>query len=302
MEIYLDVLFIENVVINYLILLITSKFSKTKVSSLRLFLGALIGAIYVIILIVSADIKFYYTLSAKIILSLIIIGATFAPKSFKSFLKILVIFYMSTFVFAGSAFACMYFNNDGGFVRDGIVYVFSDSKWTQVVLSIFLVLIVLKVFWDFFQNKIVKYGSTVPLKITFEKKSVDISALVDTGNLLVDPLTNSPVVVVEFMALKDILPFNIKNIFEESNENDLHKLTSELSDTEWASRLRIIPFSSIGKENGILIGFKSDYIKIGEGEGIREEKNVIIGIYNKSLSKNGRYAALLGSELALTVR
>jgi len=43
MKVYIDVLVMENIVMNYLILLLTAKFMRHKPSHLRLFLGALAG-------------------------------------------------------------------------------------------------------------------------------------------------------------------------------------------------------------------------------------------------------------------
>jgi stage II sporulation protein GA (sporulation sigma-E factor processing peptidase) len=201
------------------------------------------------------------------------------------------------FPVTGAAFAFIYFNQSGGFIRNGIVYVFWQSKWTLVFLSIITAAIILRVFWDILQYKFVKEKLLTKLKIAFENKIIDLSALVDTGNSLHDPLTNLPVIVVEFRAIKDILPTDIQSIFEEAKENDLPSVTSIVSNSKWLSRFRLIPFTSLGKENGMLIGFKPDYIEIGEDESKRDINDVIIGIYNRVLSKNSNYNALLGPEL-----
>lgn len=297
MEIYIDVLVLENIVMNYLILVMTAKFSKSKTSNLRLFLGALVGASYVVIMLVLPGMKVYYTAFAKIVLSVAIIAVAFSPEKVKDFLKTLAIFYVSTFIFAGAAFAFMYFNQNGGFIRNGIVYVFWQSKWTLLFLSIVMVGIIARIFWEIIQQKFIKQKQLIQLKIAFENKVTDLSALVDTGNSLHDPLTNMPVVIVEFDAIKKILPMDIKNIFEESKEDDLASITGIISNSKWFSRFRLIPYTSLGKENGMLIGFKPDYIEIEGDEEKKDIKDVIIGIYNRALSKNDNYKALLSPEL-----
>jgi stage II sporulation protein GA (sporulation sigma-E factor processing peptidase) len=103
--------------------------------------------------------------------------------------------------------------------------------------------------------------------------------------------------VVEFNAICAILPEDIRGIFEEKQENDLSKVTSIVSKSTWFSRFRLIPFSSLGRENGILIGFKPDFILIGSDETQRNVCEVVIGIYNRSLSRNDKYKALLSPEL-----
>lgn len=297
LEVYADIIFLLNLVMNFLILLLTSKLSKSKTSSLRMFLGSIIGASYAIFLIFCPDLKFYYTVLAKVLLSLLIIAIAFSPKKLTVLIKDLAMFYISTFIFAGAAFAFLYFNQTGGVVKNGIVYVFWQSNMMSIILSIFTVGIIIKIIWELIQNRIVKEKLLIPLMISFEKKTIYMAALVDTGNSLHDPLTNMPVVVVEFMAIKEILPVEIKKIFEDSKEEDLNWITKILYDSTWVSRFRLIPFTSLGKENGMLIGFKPDFIEVGENEEKRGVTSVIIGIYNNSLSKNEKYKALLGPEL-----
>jgi len=295
-EIYLDVLFLENFVINYIILYVTSIFSKVRVSSLRIAGGAAIGALYVAVLILLPGMKVYGTIVAKLLLSAGIIAVTFTPEKLKSFLKILVMFYGSTFIFAGAAFAFIYFNQSGGFVRNGIVYVFWRYKLTLLALSIMTVGIIIKVLIEIIQSR-AKEKYLMPIKISFEDNVIELAALVDTGNSLHDPLTNMPVIIVEYLAIKDVLPADIQDIFKESKENDLDNISKVISNSKWFSRFRLIPFMSIGKDNGILIGFKPDYIEIGKDDEKKGVKDVVVGICNKTLSRNERYRALLNPEL-----
>ncbi len=297
MVLYMDVLLLENLVINYLILYVTAKFSRVRVSSLRLFIGAAVGALYVAFIIVQPGMKIYYTTLAKILLSFFIVAITFSPRKVLPFLKTLVIFYISTFIFAGAVLAFLFFNQQGGFVRNGIVYVPGYSRWFSVFLGIVTVGIIINIFREVIQSRISKDKLLIPVKIAFDNRMIDLSALVDTGNSLKDPLTNMPVMVVEFKALEELLPAEIKSIFENSKENDLSSVTATISKSKWFSRFRLIPFSSLGKENGMLIGFKPDFIEVGEEEEKRDIKNVIVGIYNRTLSRNEQYKALLGPEL-----
>ena len=297
MEIYFDILILENIVMNYLILLLTAKFTKNRTSNLRLFIGALVGATYVVVLILLPGLQMYYTTLAKIVLSFVIVAVTFSPTKIVPFCKILAMFYISTFIFAGAAFAFLYVNKTGGIVRNGIFYVFWDSKWTMLFLSILTAGIILRIFWDILEQEVMKKKLLIPLKIAFESDKIDMFALVDTGNSLHDPLTNSPVIVVEFKAIKSILPLEIQSIFEECREDDMVCVTRIVSGSKWYSRFRLIPFCSLGKENGMLIGFKPDYIEVGGNNEKKGVTDVIIGIYNRTLSKNNNYNALLGPEL-----
>lgn len=295
--VYIDILILENIVINYFILLVTSKFSKNRTSNLRLFLGALAGALYVAIIICFPRIEASYNMWAKVFLSMLMVAISFSFKKISGFFRTLAVFYVSTFIFAGATYAFMSLNQSGSFVKSGILYNFQESKLTSLVLSIILAGIIIRIFMEILQYRYVKEKLLVNLKIAFESQTIDLAALIDTGNSLHDPLTNMPVIVVEYRAIKEILPQEIREIFETSKDDDLESVTSIVANSRWISRFRLIPFSSLGKDNGMLIGFKPDYIKIGEDKDKKGINNVIVGIYNNILSKNSRYKALLSPEL-----
>ena len=116
-------------------------------------------------------------------------------------------------------------------------------------------------------------------------------AMIDTGNLLKDPITNSPVIIIEKNKLSNILP---KEILENSEKiiNGKYEFSDE--NLKYASKFRVLPFSSLGKQNGMLLGFKVDKIEaeINDEEIIRED--AIVGIYDKKLSSRNQYEGLIG--------
>ncbi len=300
MEIYLDIIVLENIVINYLILLVTAKFSKNRSSNLRLLLGAVLGAAYLSAMLLLPEMKIYTTLLSKCLLSFAMIAVTFHFKKLSEFLKTLLIFYASTFIFAGAGFALMFFNQDWGILRNGVMVTplsFFNTSWAELLLALAVTLIILRVIWDMIQNRFIREKLLVLLRITFDKKAIELSALVDTGNSLHDPLTNMPVVVVEFSAISELLPEDIRGIFEKEPDMDLNAVTTTISCSDWFSRFRLIPFTSLGKENGMLIGFRPDYIEIGSENEKKGVRDVIVGIYNKALSRNEKYRALVNPEL-----
>lgn len=128
-------------------------------------------------------------------------------------------------------------------------------------------------------------------KIIIDKKEVFIKAIIDTGNFLREPITKLPVMVVEKNLLYEIIPKNIlDNLDKIINGEDV-----EIG--EYISKIRLIPFTSLGKENGILIGIKADRVLIQRDEKNINIDNVIVGIYNGTLAKNGKYQGLIGLDM-----
>ena len=66
---------------------------------------------------------------------------------------------------------------------------------------------------------------------------------------------------------------------------------------KYISKLKVIPFSSLGKQNGMLLGIKADEISIESEDENITNNNLIVGIYDKSLTKRGEYRALVGMNL-----
>lgn len=298
MDIYIDVLVLENLVINYLILLVTSKFLRVQMKGWRALLAALAGTVYVVFMLMIPRASYYFTFSAKVLLSVLMIFITFRIKNFKEFLKILVSFYISTFMFAGAAFAYIYMSGSGGFVQNGVYYIFKKSDTNMIVFAVVMAVILVKVFYETVFSKSKHQNDLVDFGITMGDQSLSLKGLVDTGNSLHDPISNLPVVVCELEAVKDLIPQQLSQLVKDSNLPDLMNISEVMQSSDWIAKIRLIPYSSLGKENGMLLGFKPDkfYIESSDHEKAGECA-AIVCLYDKSLSSNNSYNALLSPDL-----
>ena len=140
MTIYIDQMFFENFIMNFIILYIVSKFLKTDSKWYRLSIGASIGAIYVIL---SYIIGFYSRpfIIPKVILSIVIVISSFRIKSVRDFLKILIFFYSVTFFIGGISFGLSYFFNISIIKEGGVLYV-EEFPIIMVAFSCMLTLII----------------------------------------------------------------------------------------------------------------------------------------------------------------
>lgn len=141
------------------------------------------------------------------------------------------------------------------------------------------------------KGKLSKKDMFCNIKININSNTIYTKAIIDTGNFLREPITKIPVVVVEKEVLKGVIPEEILNNLSNIIEG------KEIELGKYASKIRLIPFMSLGKENGMLIGIKADGITVNIQEDKLFIKNIIIGIYDGSLSKTGKYKALIGLEL-----
>ena len=107
MTIYLDVVFIENIVMNYIIIFATGLILKSKVNHIRYITSSVIGAVYTIVAYIS-KMEVYSNIVLKFLLSVIIVYIAYNPQTMKKMWKEILIFYLTSFMFGGVAFALIY--------------------------------------------------------------------------------------------------------------------------------------------------------------------------------------------------
>ena len=134
------------------------------------------------------------------------------------------------------------------------------------------------------------------INLKINEKQIATKAMIDTGNLVKEPITKTPVVIVEESLLEGIIPKEILKNLENILCGNLENLPQDIQD-KYLPKLRCIPFSSLGKENGMLVGIKISEIVVKSEDEEKKTPNIIIGIYGRSLTKNGEYRALVGVDL-----
>lgn len=292
---YLDILWIDNLLMNFIILWITSKIAKSQGAVWRLWLAALLGATYAAALFIP-QFELLTRFTMKIALSLTMLLIAYEFNSLKEYLKILATFYAVTFVFGGAALGLYYFTEDTIEISGGVFYI-KNYPVKVLFISTTLVIILFRGLWIIIRNRHLKSKLLYKVAIEFDKKSVLVSALLDTGNALCDPISHAPVIVVEYQQIKSILPIEVRMVFTSEQENDLEFVAKMISSCSWAERFRMIPYTVLGKANGMLIGFKPDRVLVFMDEKWHVINNTIIGIYNQRLSKDEQYHALIHPEI-----
>jgi stage II sporulation protein GA (sporulation sigma-E factor processing peptidase) len=293
--VYGDVILLENFIMNFIILWCTARLLKHKRSWLLLAIAALIGAIYALGSYFM-EFSYFYTPSMKVVFSIFIITIAYLPHHIRDFVKLIAVFYITSFVFGGAAFGLFYFLNGLKYISYGTFYI-KEFPVKTLIVSIVIAYLVVKYSWDFVQYRVKRERIITEIIILLDNKKTAIMALVDTGNALNEPITKAPVVVAEYSSIKELLPVDVQRIFEQDNQNDFNMIAHIMSNSDLVTRFRVIPFKSLGKDNGMLLGFKPDEVQFIENNKQQNIKNIIIGIYNKKLSNSGEYSALIHPDI-----
>lgn len=294
MTVYIDVVFLENLILNVIILYATSLIAKINLKIIRTLISASIGSIYAIMYYIF-QIGLYSNIIFKFVLSVIMIYVAFNPKEFKTLLKVLILFYLTSFVFGGASLSVIYLVNAQKInIQNGMII----GKYTMntIFTGIIIAFIVIVIAFKIIKSKISKNDLFCDIRFKINNKEIKTKAMLDTGNLLKEPITNIPVVVAEHKLLYNVIPNEILDNIENILGGDLENISDEVKNN-YISKLKVIPFTSLGKQNGMLLGIKADELIVEEMNSEKKIDKVIIGIYNKELSKKRTYSALIGIDV-----
>ncbi|WP_246940157.1 sigma-E processing peptidase SpoIIGA [Bacillus pinisoli] len=298
MTVYLDAIWLLNFGIDASLLLLTAIFLKRKISKLRLICGALIGSSIVLFIITP-----YFAIMGhpivKLLYSVVMVFMTFGFKRFRYFFQALLTFYFSTFLLGGGMLGVHYFLSTELVIFDGLVATKSTGFGSPISWS--FVVIGFPVLWYFSKNRLkdmevkqIQYDQLVDVSITIEEHSISLRGLVDSGNQLSDPITKSPVMIVDVEKVKGFLPIEV---IEKSVGID--SFSTLESNHPWESRLRIIPYRGVGQQNEFLIAIKPDLVRVIKREEVNYVKKVLIGISHSTLSSDDEFDCIIHPKMLL---
>ncbi len=259
MIIYADILFVLNLAVDYLLLFAAARIAGAKFARLRALLGAAIGAVYSFII--------FFPLSKTVLVFtrfctvLIMVLVTFGKRKIAEFLRLSVIFYISSFIFSGFMMLINSFlKTQNFFAKNGIVY-FEFSPM-EIVISAAAAFAVTEVLRRLFRHGEVE-GKFI-VKIYYGENTAVLKGFTDTGNSLTEPFSGTPVAVAQPKALIKILP---EAMLEAMLKKDLS--------TEYAFRL--VPCNTVSG-SVLMPAFKPDLVLINNEKGEFEAEELLIGL------------------------
>ena len=187
MTLYLDIIFLENMCMNYIILFTTGLIKKNKMKQIKLFLSSAIGSFYAIITYLKMT-NNCSSLIMKVILSASMVWIAYDSKNIKTLLKDILVFYLISFVFGGCAFALIYFiNPEKVIMNNGVLVGIYPIKVTLIagIIAFISIQIVFKITKD----KISAKDMLCNIFVYYENKKIKLRTFIDSGNMLLDPLS-----------------------------------------------------------------------------------------------------------------
>ena len=252
-DVYADILFLINAGMDGLCFLLTSRLLHQKPSIGRIVLGAVVGGLYAVVALF-LEAGQATTLACDVGVCLIMCGIVFARRksSPKRFFLSTAIYFVLSMLLGGVMTALFHLLNRVGFTSylpngsDG------PGTWLFAVLALMGSGITL---WGgrFFRRSSVARNCHVTVEVDGHR--IDVEGLLDTGNLLQDPLSGRAVVCVDREALSSVLPTELSQSIQNTNDD------SSLSNSVLHRRIRLIP-ANTATGTGLLWGIIPDRVEI----------------------------------------
>lgn len=278
MVVYADVIFLINFISAYIMLYILGKaINKVRIRKKRLFLASVLGAAGAAV-VFCVEMPTALSYLTRILAVFLMIFTAFFEQRKQLLNQMLWLVLMSgIMIFSMMLITALIKNTVSVVIKAGIVYFDIPPKvfLFAFILSYFVLIFFLKVFKN---RKNKKYYI---MSVTHNDKTVTVTALFDSGNLLKEPVTGKYVSILEWDYVKKL--FGAEYEF-----SDIENHAEEM-------KLWVIPFNSIGNSSGMLFAFLADNITIPEEKKIIDK--TFIGIYGGVLSKNNEYHALINAGL-----
>lgn len=252
MSAYTDVVMLLNFFVDWLLLMGTNRLCGRPLSAGRAALGGIIGGLYA---------------GACMRPELVFLGSFLWRIVFLILMALLAYGFRVDTLRRGTVFVLL------NMAMGGIVYCLgTDSLWSLTGAAGILCALCILGFRG-------SFGRTpyVNVELTYKGKNLKLTALQDTGNTLCDPVTGSPVLVVDSttaVQLTGLTPDQIEK---------------PLENMEALPGLRLIPYRAVGTENGLMLGLRLKDVRIGSWKGSR-----VVAFAPGRLSTEGEYQALTG--------
>lgn len=235
MEIVVEYVLLENLLINMIVLKTTALLTKEKG---RLFLlSSFLSACLTVAMPIFYLSAFGYFL-IEIGVAILSICLSFKFKTFKKFIHIFLCFFVTLFVYGG---ACYFFES-----------LFGIQSILIVLGIVVFVFVIIKFLMKKFNRKASIDGFCFNVEIETGGIVTHWKGFLDSGNMLFDPLTESPVTLINYKVFS--------SIFKEIDLQDIFMKTEKLKRLRFA---HYINFNTLGSDNKILV-FQVDKLKVNE--------------------------------------
>ena len=267
--IYIDVLIILNIYVNFFLLKITSAFTHSPLKTSRCIASSVYGSLFSLLIIIP-HISELFVIVIKLSAALTIVMMAFGVHGRKRLILNTAAFFSANFILAGAVYA-VYSWFSPEFIHMENSYFYIDFSITILLVTTAAMYFIISSIKRFSCRFTADSGDYL-VSIRYRNRFIHLSGLADTGNSLTDLFTGAPVVVCDHESFPDIsvIPENLPKGF------------------------RLLPCRTVSG-NGMMPVFRPDEVVVSDNvSGEKKLVNVMIGlgescgkaIFNPDILKN----------------
>ena len=267
--VYVDVLFIINMCMDFLALRFAGALLHLPIRWRPLLFSSALGGIYAVIAVLfqgNSLVSSFIGLAVAILLCFIAFGKECGRRSFYA---LCALFFISSLLLGGMItafynFLAQFFSN-----REELLHALLEGDGK---LAFFFALMLFSgIIATLAYRRLGTKTLTREIILTLWEsgRASELSAFVDSGNHLLDPLSGRPCIVLNAKALGDIIPHDIF-AFSKGDALDPAKLSKKN-----LRRIRLVPSRSLGGER-LLVGYIPDRVTIGRGGEARNVDALVV--------------------------
>lgn len=268
-DLYIDVFFVINMILDYLVLSITGKVMRYRAGRYRIVLGAALGAAWAVLCAafpsIPPAVSFFMTYA---VVSCLMVVTAFGVRKKREIGKAVACLYLVTVMMAG-AMQALYQHTMAGYYIEQIL-----RGNNRAAMPFYRLLLLaagayfgVRCILGFVLEARKSRNHFYEVTMHYRGRKKTVTALLDTGNRLYEPVTHRPVHVVTYEALKELC--------------------------ESVSSVICIPFGSVGKKEGVMPGIFLDEMEIRQGSDVKIIEKPLVAVCRRPLSVDGEYQMLL---------
>jgi len=302
LEVYPDVIFILNFYLDLIILSLLKKINRKNSSLIRRIIAAIFGgAVAVVVGIMPWIDTIIRFVILNIVTALLMLMLAFGRMKRWDMMKQMISLYLLTYTFGGFLNSIYFYTG----LREhaimlGQTKIADDVSIGTIVYSVTFLLpvIILCVYLFGWMSK--DKQELLRIELYQGEHKISSVGLIDSGNNLCDPIFNKPVIIVE----KSLMRGLITTSYYEQIDGIIGMMEGSASGAEITAldpsehmKLRMIPYQSIGKKQGVMPGLVIDKLLIYKEKEIICNEHVTVAICENRLSAKDQYHVILHREL-----
>ena len=201
-------------------------------------------------------------------------------------LRVSLCFFTAAAAFGGGIFALELLGGRGLTLHNGVFYSAMDLR--VILLSAAGCYVLITLVFHRAGRHSAAAAELAPVLLTLEGRKAALTALVDTGNTLTDPVDGRPVMVAEGERLSRLFPQGLAP--DAQALRDPAQTMQRLAEHGWR-RCRLLPYQAVGVECGLLLCVRVDGARVGG----QDYGKLLVALSPNRLSDGGGYSALIGT-------